>query len=125
MEGYEVKVRECSKNLTGKERVAIKDISNALKLDSIVTPDSRVEIVPDFTATLEVHNENAENKDYEIFVIVAKDGNKYITSSKSFISSFKGIEEEMQDETDDWGIEVYKIESKNFKGRYFLTCSII
>lgn len=125
MEGYEVKVRECSKNLTGKERVAIKDISNALKLDTIVTPDARVEIVPDFTATLEVHNENAENKDYEIFVIVAKDGNKYITSSKSFISSFKGIEEEMQEETDEWGIEVYKIESKNFKGRYFLTCSII
>lgn len=125
MEGYEVKVRECSKNLTGKERVAIKDISNALKLDTIVTPDSRVEIVPDFTATLDVHNENAENKDYEIFVIVAKDGNKYITSSKSFISSFKGIEEEMQEETDEWGIEVYKIESKNFKGRYFLTCSII
>lgn len=125
MEGYEVKVKECSKNLTGKERVAIKDISNALKLDTIVTPDSRVEIVPDFTALLDVHNENAENKDYEIFVIVAKDGNKYITSSKSFISSFKGIEEEMQDESDEWGIEVYKIESKNFKGRYFLTCSII
>ena len=125
MEGYEVKVKECSKNLTGKERVAIKDISNAVKLDSVVTPNASIEIIPDFTATLDVHNENAENKDYTIFVIVAKDGTKYITSSRSFITSFKGIEEEMMNEEDEWGIEVYKIESKNFKGRHFLTCSII
>ena len=125
MEGYEVKVKECSKNLTGKERVAIKDISNAVKPDSVVTPNASIEIIPDFTATLDVHNENAENKDYTIFVIVAKDGTKYITSSRSFITSFKGIEEEMMNEEDEWGIEVYKIESKNFKGRHFLTCSII
>ena len=125
MEGYEVRVAECSKKLSGKERVAIKDITNAVKLDSVVTPTERVEIIPDFTATLEVHNENAENKDYIIFVIVAKDGTKYITSSNSFISSFKGIAEEMENEAEEWGIECYKIESKNFKGRHFLTCSII
>lgn len=125
MEGYEVKIIECSKTLTGKERVAIKDITNAVKLDSVVTPTERIQIVPDFTAMLAVHNENAENKDYDIFVLVAKDGTKYITSSNSFISSFKGIAEEMKDETEEWAIEAYKIESKNFKGRHFLTCSII
>lgn len=125
MEGYEVKVNSCSKELTGKERVAIKDISNAVKLDTVVTPTERVEIIPDFTAILDVHNENAENKDYRIFVIVDKNGTKYITSSNSFISSFNGIAEEMVNETEEWGIEVHKIESKNFKGRYFLTCSII
>ena len=125
MEGYEVKVAECSKNLSGKERVAIKDITNAVKLDSAIEPNATLEIIPDFTATLEVHNENAENKDYVIFVIVAKDGTKYITSSQSFISSFKGIAQEMENEAEEWGIEAYKIESKNFKGRYFLTCSII
>lgn len=125
MEGYEVKVAECSKKLNGKERVAIKDITNAVKLDSAINPDERLEIIPDYTATLEVHNENAENKDYRIFVIVAKDGTKYITSSNSFISSYNGIAEEMEKEEEEWGIEAYKIESKNFKGRYFLTCSII
>lgn len=125
MEGYEVKVAECSKKLNGKERVAIKDITNAVKLDSAINPDERLEIIPDYTATLEVHNENAENKDYRIFVIIAKDGTKYITSSNSFISSYNGIAEEMEKEEEEWGIEAYKIESKNFKGRYFLTCSII
>ena len=125
MEGYEVKVRSCTKTLNGKERVAIKDISNATKLDSVVTPTERVEIIPDYTAILDVHNENAENKDYTIFVIVDKNGAKYITSSVSFITSYNNIAEEMKNEKEEWGIEVYKIESKNFKGRYFLTCSII
>lgn len=125
MENYHVTIAECSKQLTGKEKVAIKDITNAEKLDSIVTPNERLKITPAFTATLEVHNENAENKDYIIFVIVATDGTKYITSSESFITSFKSIEEEMKDETEEWGIEVHKVESKNFKGRYFITCSII
>lgn len=125
MEGYEVKITNCSKNLTGKERVAIKDITNAIKLDSAVEPDSKLEIIPSFTATLEVHNENAENKDYRIFVIVDENGDKYITSSESFMSSYNAIAEEMKDETEQWGIECYKIESKRFKGKYFITCSII
>ena len=122
---YEVTIKESSKNLTGKERVAIKDITNAHKLDSVVEPDQKFEIIPSYTALLEVHNENAENKDYTIFVIVDENGEKYITSSTSFIASYNGIEEEMKDETEQWGIEAYKVESKNFKGRYFLTCSII
>lgn len=122
---YEVTIKESSKNLTGKERVAIKDITNAHKLDSVVEVGQKFEIIPSYTALLEVHNENAENTDYTIFVIVDENGEKYITSSTSFIASYKGITEEMKDETEQWGIEAYKVESKNFKGRYFLTCSII
>ena len=125
MENYKVTIKNCSKELTGKEKVAIKDITDAIKLDSIVTPNEAITIYPEFIATLEVHNENAENKDYQIFVIVDKDGKKYITSSESFISSYKNIEEEMEDEDEDWGVKVYKVESKNFKGRHFITCSIV
>lgn len=125
MENYKVTIKNCSKELSGKEKVAIKDITDAMKLDSIVTPNECVTIYPDFTAILEVHNENADNKDYSIFVIVGKDGHKYITSSESFISSFENIQEEMEDEEEEWGVKVYKVESKNFKGRYFITCSIV
>lgn len=125
MENYKVTIKNCSKELSGKEKVAIKDITDAMKLDSIVTPNECVTIYPEFTATLEVHNENADNKDYSIFVIVGKDGHKYITSSESFISSFENIQEEMEDEEEEWGVKVYKVESKNFKGRYFITCSIV
>lgn len=125
MENYKVTIKNSTKELTGKEKVAIKDITDAVKLDSLVTPDTTAEIYPDYTAVLEVHNENADNKDYNIFVIVDKDGEKYITSSESLISSFENIQEEMKDEDEEWGIKVYKVESKNFKGRYFITCSII
>ena len=125
MENYKVTIKNCSKELTGKEKVAIKDITDAIKLDSAVTPTEVVTIYPEYTAVLEVHNENAENKDYKIFVIVGKDGHKYITSSESFISSFENIQEEMENDEEEWGIKVYKVESKNFKGRYFITCSIV
>lgn len=125
MEGYSVTVVECSKELTAKERIKIKDISDAIKLDSAVDPESTLEIVPDITATLKVHNEKSDNKDYNVFVIIDKDGKKYITGSESFKQSYKDIEKEMDGETEAWAISVYKIESKNYKGRYFITCSII
>ena len=125
MEGYEVRLVVSSKQLTGKERVAIKDISNAVKLDQVITENEHLTIDVDYTAELSIHNEKAENKDYKVFVIIAKDGTKYITSSESFISSYKNIEEEMSQETEEWALDVYKIPSKNYKGRSFITCSIV
>lgn len=124
MEGYSVKVAESSKELTGKERVAIKDITNAIKLDAVVEVGERFTIKPSYTAILEIHNEKSENKDYKVFVLVNENGEKYITSSESFITSYKDIAEEMANEEEEWGIDVYKVESKNYKGRYFITCSI-
>ena len=124
MTGYEVKIADCSRQLTGKEKVALKDTTDAQKLDSLIQAGEEVIIDPDYTAVLEIHNEHAENKDYKVFVLVSKDGQKYITSSESFISSFENIQKEMEGEDEEWAIKVYKIESKNFKGRYFITCSI-
>lgn len=125
MRNYTVEIANASKELTGKEKVWVKDITDAIKLDTAVTPENPVNIYPDYTVTLDVHNENAENKDYKIFVIVDKDGNKYITSSESFMSSYEDIEADMSGEDEEWGVKVYKVESKNFKGRHFITCTII
>lgn len=124
MEGYSVKVVKASVELTGKQKVALKDITNAHKLDTVVTPDEHFILKPIYTAELEVHNEHSENKDYKIFVLVDEKGEKYITSSQSFTSSYYDIAEEMEGESEDWELDIYKIESKNYKGRYFLTCSI-
>ena len=125
MEGYEVKIAQSSIQLSAKERVAIKDISNAQKLDQVIGDDEHLTINVAYTAELAIHNEKADNKDYKVFVIVDRDGTKYITSSESFISSYKNIEAEMADETEEWGLDVYKIPSKNYKGRSFITCSIV
>lgn len=124
MTGYSVKIKEASKDLSAKARVMIKDTSDARKIDE-ATAESAIIINPDFYAVLEVHNEKSDNTDYEVFVIVDKDGQKYVTGSPSFISSFMNILDEMADCDDEWAIKVYRMDSKNYKGKQFITCSVI
>lgn len=125
MEGYTVTIKETSKDLTARERLMMKDRSNATPLDSAVTVETPLVITPDSYAVLSIHNESSDNPDYEKYMIVDKDGNKYITGSVNFWNSFKSIWDEMTKENEDFQIEVYKLESKNYKGKQFLTCSII
>lgn len=128
MEGYYVKVRECSKALTVKEKIAIKDFSNAISLDSAITDDTPIALSPAYYAILDVHNEHSQNdKDYTKFLVVDNSGNKYVTGSNSFFTSFIDIFNEMQQEApgEDYSIECYRKPSQNYKGKSFLTCSII
>lgn len=124
MTGYSVEIKETSKQLSAKERIAIKDTSNALKLD-IECEENGVVITPVAFAILSIHNEKSDNKDYENYVITDKDGTKYVTGSESFWNAFISIWDEMQNEEEEWGIKVYKLDSNNYKGKKFLTCSII
>ena len=87
MVGYSVEIKETSKQLSAKERIAIKDTSNALKLD-IVCEEDGVIITPVAFAILAIHNEKSDNKDYENYVIIDKDGTKYVTGSESFWNTF-------------------------------------
>lgn len=125
MNGYSVKIKETSKELTAKERVSFKDTTAAVKLDE-ATKEAPVEITPVCYGVLEIHNDNASDQDYENYVLVDKyTGTKYVTGSKSFWSSFTQIAEEMEDATEEWGVKVYRSPSKNFVGRDFITCTII
>ena len=124
MTGYSVEIKETSKQLSAKERIAIKDTSNALKLD-IECEENGVVITPVAFAILSIHNEKSDNKDYENYVITDKGGTKYVTGSQSFWDAFISIWDEMQNEEEEWGIKAYKLDSKNYKGKKFLTCSII
>lgn len=125
MEAYEVKVIETSKELTARERIMLKDTTNAIKLDEAVKGGDHLVITPVDYAVLAIHNEKSDNIDYENYIIVDDTGNKYVTGSASFWKSFKDIYDEMRGETEPYQIEVYKVESKNYKGKMFLTCSII
>lgn len=124
MTGYSVKIQYCSKELTARDRVAIKDTTNAISLDE-ATQSSNVVIDIDYYAKLAVHNEHSEDKDYEKYIIVAKDGTKYVTGSASFLTSMEEIVDEMADSGEDFQIVVYRMPSKNYKGKEFLTCSIV
>lgn len=124
---YSVVISEVSQELTAKERIMLKDTTNAIKLDELTQEtDEKVIISPAIYAVLDIHNEKSEqNKDYKNFIIIDKSGKKYVTSSESFWNSFMDIAKEMAGETEEWTIEVYRVPSKNFKGKEFLNCSIM
>ena len=125
MEGYKAVVERASKELSAKEKIMLKDMSDAVKLDDIVK-DNPLIISPDYYAIVAVHNEKSDTKDYKKIVLVDKDGTKYTTGSMPFITTYEDIVDEMADAgEDDYAIKIYPKESKNYKGKYFITCSII
>ena len=124
MNGYSVSIAETNKELTAKERIRLKDTSDAVKLDE-ATKEEAIIITPNAYAILNIHNEKSDNKDYNNYLIEDADGTKYVTGSESFWASFIDIYNEMKDETEPWQIKAYRLPSKNYKGKEFLTCSII
>lgn len=123
MNGYSVSIKESSRELTAKQRVALKDTTSAIKLDE-ATQVEPVTINVDMYAVLAIHNEKSENPDYENYIVVDKNGTKYVTGSASFWSSFMDIFTEMEGEDEAWTLKVYRVPSKNYKGKDFITCSI-
>lgn len=124
MEGYNVTIVKASKELSHKERVRIKDTTNALSLDG-VTQDGPVLIDLDFYAVLNVHNEKSESIDYTVCILVDKAGTKYRTGSPSFLTALDAIMVDMADCDETWQLEVSRHPSKNHKGKEFLTCSVV
>lgn len=124
MNGYEVKIGYCNKELTARERIKLKDTTNAVALDE-ATEGSSLVISPSIWAELEIHNERNKdgNVDYMKYVIIDEAGTKYVTGSESFWTSFLEIAAEMGEEAFD--VEAYKVDSKNYKGKQFISCSIV
>ena len=126
MEGYKATIERASKELSVKEKIMLKDTSDAIKLDDVVKEEAIV-ITPDYYAIVAIHNEKSDTKDYKKIVIVDKlTGEKYTTGSMPFITTFEDIVEEMEEAGEaEFSIRIYPKESKNYKGKYFITCSII
>lgn len=123
MEGYHVEIQESTKDLTARERILMKDISNAIKLDEATENGQVVEIAPKGYAILNVHNEKADQKEYKKYIIWDNE-QRYVTGSESFWSTFVDIFADMKDEEEEYTIAVFKKDSQNYKGKQFLTCSI-
>lgn len=127
MTNYSVKVVESSKELTKKETVMFKDLSDAINLSEFIDEhDGAVMIDVESWVELAIHNEKAkdgQNKDYTNYVVVDKNGTRYYTGSESFFSSFKDIWCDMSDSTEEWSLKVYKKQSKGKKD--FITCSVM
>lgn len=127
MEGYKVEIAHSTKELTVREKIRIKDLSNAIQLDDATQQEGNIVIDFDYYVILKVHNEfSKDDKEYNKYVIVDKSGNKFVTGSESFMTSLEGIVDEMADAGEtDFEIEVYRKDSKNYTGKQFLTCTIV
>ena len=127
MRDYSVTVVESSKELTKKETVMFKDLSDAINLSEFIDESTDAVIIDvDSFVHLLIHNERAtdeQNKDYDNYVIVDKNGTRYYTGSHSFWNSLADIWVEMKDCDEEWSIKVYKKQSKEKKG--FITCSVL
>lgn len=121
---FSVTIAETSKELSPKERVQIKDVSDTLKIESLIKTEPLI-ISVDWYAVLEVHNDKADNPDYTNYIIVAKDGRRFRTGSQTFFNSFKMIADEMLGIDDEWQLKIYELPSKNREGKTFITCSVI
>lgn len=126
MKGYNVEIRETSKELSAREKIKFKDTSLAVRLDEATADGSVIIITPIAYVVLDVHNEHAkDDKDYANYIIVDKTGEMYLTGSESLWTSFIDIWDDMRGEKEEYQVKVYRLPSKNYKDKTFLTCSII
>lgn len=125
---YRSEVKEVfGKELTKKERAMLKDLTDCTVLGTEAEANGcDIIIHPAFYAILSIHNDSLSEPDYEVFVIVDRDGTKYQTGSDSFISSFRDIMDDMQGEDPEtWAIKATLKPSKNRTGKSFLKAVLI
>jgi hypothetical protein len=123
---YKVTIEKSSRELTAREKLKVMDTTGAEKLNEITENGVQVEIKVSAWAVLHIENDKAEDKEYSNYVIMDTDGAVYTTGSSSFGKAFEQIAEVMKDEPEeDFTIRVFSRPSKNFKGKSFLTCSLV
>ena len=122
---YKAMVEDASWTMAAREKLRYTDLTDAIQLDE-ATQSGDVIIDVDKWAVINVHNEKSDTVDYMKYVIIDKDEQVYVTGSESFWKSFVQIYEVMSEEGETtYSIKVYRRESKNYKGKDFLTCRII
>lgn len=123
---YKAQVVSASKQLTGKEKVALKNFADMIPLDEETKGnEAGVLINVAWTAEVKVHNEKADNPDYVKYIYVDKDGTMYISGSEPLYRQYTDIAEDMEGDDEEWGIKVIRKQSSNYKGKDFLTCVIV
>ena len=127
---YSATILDSSRELTAREKVMFKDTQNAIYMNDFAEQAKAeggkaiIKNVKDYVH-ITVHNDKSDDKDYDNYVIIDAQGEKYVTGSQAFWNSFMDIYKEMKNETEPWGIQLNLIPSKNYKGKNVLTCSLI
>lgn len=120
---YKVTIADSTRELTKREQVKYKELADAIPLDELSQEIENPIIKVKDLIILDIHNEASENKDYSVCVIVDKDGKIYTTSSTSFIEKSFDIYNDLDGE--DVDLKIIRKDSKNFKGKQFITCTLV
>ena len=132
---YEVTITGSSlEKIRGTERLRYTNFAGMVQLDDIISDDG-VKTALDITGYVEchVHNDKSDTPEYDKLVLIAKDGELYLTGSDSFKRSFIEIFEALTDDFVEDGIApqdrvypilAFKAPSKNIKGKTFLCCAV-
>lgn len=127
---YSATIAESSRELSAREKVKFKDTQNAISINELAEEAAKdgnkafIENIAGYVV-VDIHNDKSDDKDYKNYLIIDKDGQKYVTGSQAFWNSFKAIYDEMANESEPWSIEINLLPSKNYKGKNVLTCSLI
>ena len=121
---YSSKIVASSHELTPQEKLRCKDTAASIRIDA-ATENGDLVITPTGFAVIEIHNEKSkDHKDYNNYLIFGNDGATYVTGSDSFWRSFEDIYNEMHDSDEVWEIVCTRRASKNYAGKFFLTCYV-
>lgn len=125
MAEYKAMVESASWEMTAREKLRYTDFTDAIQIDEATQAGDMI-IDVDKWLVVQVHNEKSDTIDYKKYVIIDQEGQAYVTGSESFWRSFIEIYEVMSEEEETvYSIKAYRRESKNYKGKDFLTCRII
>lgn len=121
---FTAKLLASTRTLSKKEEIIVRDLSDTLSLDEVLSGDTTFVIIkPLAYHTLEI---TTDEKIYKKYVIECEDGQRYVTGSETFMNSFEPIFAEMKGYTEEeWAVKCFKRDSNNYKGKQFLTCCLV
>lgn len=120
-------ITESLVNLTKKDLLQLKDLSDAVKLDQATQEAANGSVIINNVkniVSLNLVSDDPQNpQEYSKTVVIDGDGIRFVTGSDSFARRAWEIAREM--DGDEFGLKVYRRPSKNYAGREFLSCSVI
>jgi hypothetical protein len=123
---FSASIIDSNRELSAVEKVKMKDTRDAISLEQISREQPAFVGITGYVV-LHIHNEKSDDKEYEQYMLIGANGEKYVTGSLAFFNSFLDIWMDLAGEempAEGWTIKVYQLPSKNFKDRNFVTCSL-
>lgn len=122
---FNVVIDRALKEVTKKEMLQLKDLTDAVRLDQATQEHGSVMIynIQNMVKLFLVSDDPKNPQEYGKLVITDNEGNRFVTGSESFARRAWEIADDMAG--DEFGLKVYRRPSKNYPGREFLSCSVI